>query len=225
MQIEFSPEVALQLEAITVQTKGMEFSGFGFVDIQGDIFYVYEFVLLDIGSTGWTEIPAEKLVPLYDRPDSKRMKLWLHRHPVGNGVPGRHNWSDTDERTCRLEPLGVPLGMQDSVRWSLAAVRTPGGWVGRYDTYGKNGQTVHIPVVPAMAQEVSGLISDIKEEKRRAKFQKVRELTPFVKWEGDGWEGWQEDDYEKWLSEVEEQGLDEEEIEMIQTYFWGGFEE
>jgi len=224
MQIEFAPDVALLLETITVQTKGMEFSSFGFVEIKGDTFYVYEFVLMDVGSTGWTEIPAEKMVPLYERPDAKRMKLWIHRHPPGNGIPGPHNWSGTDNNTCRYEPLGVPHGMQDTVKWSLAAVRTPGGWVGRYDTYGPNGKTMHIPVVPSLAMGVDGLIFAIQEEKRRAKFQTVRQLTPFVRWEdsGDpGWEEWDEEDLDNWLSEVDEAMAEEDQLDMYHYMFWG----
>ena len=80
MQIEFSPEVALQLETIAVQTNGLEFSGFGYVELRRETgtFYVYEFVLMDVGSTGWTEIPAEKMLPLYERSDVGNMKLWIH---------------------------------------------------------------------------------------------------------------------------------------------------
>jgi len=220
MQIEFSPEVALQLEAITVQTEGMEFSGFGFVEIRGQTFFVYEFVLLDVGSRGWTEIPGAKLAALIERPDSSRMKLWIHRHPVGNGIPGRHNWSGTDEHTCRYEPLGVPQGMQDSVKWALAAVRTPRGWVGRYDTYGEKGTTVHIPVVPALAQEVEPLIAGIYDEKNRKRMETLRQAALVVEWG----EGWDQDDIDTWLTEVSPEDLEameEEELGMFQAMFWG----
>jgi len=231
MQIEFAPDVALQLETITAQTFGMEFSGFGFVEIRKETgtFYVYEFVLMDVGNRVWTEIPSAKMAKLYEREDSARMKIWLHRPPVGNGNPGPHNWSGTDNNTCRFEPLGVPHGMQDSVKWSLAAVRTPNGWVGRYDTYGPKGKTVHIPVVPAVAQEVDDLIFDIQEEKRRKKFQKVRQLTPFVRWQdvGNDWEGYGEGDFEQWMNEehgVDPEDMEEEEIEVYQTWFWDEME-
>ena len=167
MKIEFSPHVALLLETITTQTKGMEFSGFGFVEVirETSTFLVYDFVLMDVGSSGWTEIESRDLLPLFEREDSQNMKLWIHRHPVGNGVPGKHNWSATDEQTCRFEPLGVPYGMQDSVKWALAAVRTPRGWVGRYDTFGKGGKTVHMQVTPEVAQQVMPLINEINAKK------------------------------------------------------------
>jgi len=231
MQIEFAPDVALQLEAITAQTYGMEFSGFGFVEIRKETgtFYVYEFVLMDVGNRVWTEIPAAKMAKLYEREDSSRMKIWLHRHPPGNGIPGPHNWSGTDNNTCRFEPLGVPHGMQDSVKWSLAAVRTPNGWVGRYDTYGPKGKTVHISVVPAAAQEVDDLIFDIQEEKRRKKFQKVRQLTPFVQWnDADAWEGYQDGDFDQWLSDqygVTPEELEQNEFDDFQMMFWDLTEE
>jgi hypothetical protein len=116
--------------------------------------------------------------------------------------------------------------MQDSVKWSLAVVRTPNGWVGRYDTYGPNGKTVHIPVVPAAAQYADELIFTVQEEKRQANLQKVRQLTPFVKWDDQGaWEGWQEEDYENWLEEVETGDLDEEEQLEMFHYFWGNMED
>jgi len=224
MQIEFSPEVALQLEAITVQTRGMEFSGFGFVELRRETgtFYVYEFVLLDVGSSGWTEIEPSKYVHLFDRPDAGKLKLWIHRHPVGDGVPGRHNWSGTDERTCRHEPLGVPYGMQDSLKWALAAVRTPKGWVGRYDTFGPKGTTVHLPVVPGMAQAVVVEIQAIKQAKKQATLQNLRQLIPFVRWDEtavdeEGREGLAEE-YENWLMEDD---LEEEDLLSFQYMFWG----
>lgn len=195
MHIEFSKEVALQLETLTVQTNGLEFSGLGFVewDKASQTFYVYDFVPLDVGSTGWTEIPSEKLLPLYERSDVGNLKIWIHRHPVGDGIPGRHNWSGTDTRTCRYEPLGVPYGMQDSVKWSLAAVRTPYGWVGRYDTYGPKGKTAHLRVVPSLAQEIAPWVNEIRavkaeaarvaEATRRADtVHQLRRLVPFVEW-------------------------------------------
>lgn len=80
MQIELAPEVALKLEAAAVQSRGLEFSGLGFVELRKETqtFYVYDVVLMDVGSTGWTEIPSEKLLPLYERSDVGNLKLWFH---------------------------------------------------------------------------------------------------------------------------------------------------
>ena len=149
MKIYFEPEVFLQLQQITEIVGKREYSGYGFVNIEkkdGDTnFIVYEFVLLDVGNTGWTEFSAEKILPLLNRKDANQMKLWLHRHPVGNGVPGPHNWSATDQNTCTKEPLGCPD--PSKVGWALAAVLTPNGWVGRVDYFKEDKvKTAHIPV-------------------------------------------------------------------------------
>jgi hypothetical protein len=225
MQIEFAPEVALLLETITVQTRGMEFSGFGFVEPHKDTntFYVYEFVLIDVGTSGWTEMDTSKYVHLLNRPDADNMKLWIHRHPVGNGIPGSHNWSGTDNNTCRFEPLGVPHGMQDSVRWALAAVRTPLGWVGRYDTFGKAGKTFHIPVVPSVALEVSRAVDAINVEKiNKITYPYLRKNAPVVDWL-DNFEPFEdEDDRNYWLEEARAAAeTEEEEEDTMRSYFWG----
>jgi hypothetical protein len=224
MQIRFAPDVALQLETIAVQTNGLEFSGFGFVEIdkETNTFYVYKFILLDVGSTGWTEIPSRKMLELMELPDYNHMKLWLHRHPVGTGIPGPHNWSKTDERTCRFEPLGAPFGMQDSVKWALAAVRTPRGWVGRYDTFGPKGKTVHMEVVPGDALAIAAQVDAIKAEKvSQRTLPYLRQVAPMVDWDQFGGEEFDSESLDLWL---EEQGIeDPNEIEdFIQTYFWGG---
>ena len=80
MQIEFAPDLALRLQTIAVQTRGKEFSGFGFVELKAETatFYVYDFVLLDVGSESWTEIEPAKYVHLFDRPDAGAMKIWIH---------------------------------------------------------------------------------------------------------------------------------------------------
>ena len=162
MRIRLEPDVALKLETITVQARGQEFSGFGFVNVdrEHNEFVVYDIVLLDIGSEVFTEIPREKLLALMDHPDHGKLKCWLHRHPVGDGRPGPHNWSGTDNNTARNTPLG---GIPDLVGWSISIVRTPLGWVGRYDTYGPKGNTWHLEVTPnfglAFAQELAAIQS------------------------------------------------------------------
>jgi hypothetical protein len=149
MKIILSPEVFAKLEAARVAVGHREVSGLGFVHVikqeEETCFEVYDVVLLDVGSSVFTEIPAERILPLLDRPDAPHMKLWWHAHPLGNDQPGTHNWSSTDNRTATTTPLG---GVPELVKWSISIVRTPQTWVGRFDRYqdGKT-DTRHIPVV------------------------------------------------------------------------------
>ena len=149
MNIFISPEIFLRLCVIEDIAGDREFSGYGFVNVEnrdGDkAFTVYDIELLDIGSPGFTEFSSAKILKILDREDANRMKLWFHRHPFGNGVPGPHNWSETDNSTCTNEPLGCPD--PDKVGWALAMVLTPKGWVGRIDQFKDGGHKVtHIPV-------------------------------------------------------------------------------
>lgn len=164
MKIEFSPEVALKLMTFANITRGAEFSGFGFVDVEGETIKVYDVVILDIGSEVFTDIKVEKMLELMVRPDAKKMKLWFHRHPVGNGVPGPHNWSGTDNATIKEGPLG---GLPDLVKWSCSAVLTPHGWVGRIDNHLKD-TTAHIEVFPQSkdAYEIFESVDRSDEESR-----------------------------------------------------------
>ena len=111
--------------------------------------------------------------------------------------------------------------MQDSLKWALAAVRTPYGWVGRYDTFGPDGKTMHLPVVPAVAQAVEAEIQEIKQAKKQATLQNLRQIIPFVRWDefegDDDWECFAEE-YENWLAEDE---IEEEDIISFQYMFWG----
>jgi hypothetical protein len=145
MKIVLSPEVAITLETTTTQSRGHEFSGFGFAEIQdGTTLYVYDVVILHVGSEVYTEINPEKIFELTKREDAANMRVWFHRHPMGNGVPGWHNWSGTDNATIKETPLG---GIPELVGWSASIVRTLGGWVGRIDNH-KTGKTVHVEVHP-----------------------------------------------------------------------------
>lgn len=144
MKIKLADEVALKLMTIANITEGLEFSGFGFVEISGGDIVVYDAVILDIGNVVFTEIEPSSLLNLMARSDARNMKLWIHRHPMGNGTPGEHNWSGTDNKTIAEIPLG---GHPDLVKWSCSMVLTPRGWVGRIDNHLKN-LTQHIEVVP-----------------------------------------------------------------------------
>lgn len=141
MKVVFEPQVALNLEALAAQT-GNEFSGVGFCyERNGDI-VIYDAVVLNFGSYVFTQIEPEELLALYGRADARNARVWLHRHPLGNGAPGPHNWSGTDERTIRETPLG---GIPEIVQWSVSIVRTPRGWVGRIDNHIQK-TTRHLPV-------------------------------------------------------------------------------
>src|SRR5450759_5274306 len=106
MKIRFTPEIAVQLETCAVQAHGMEFSGFGFVNRIAGEFVIYRFFPLHVGSAGYTQIDPRKILPILNEPDAVNLKAWVHLHPVGNGVPGPHNWSGTDNATIKDEPLG-----------------------------------------------------------------------------------------------------------------------
>jgi hypothetical protein len=149
MKIILTPDVFARLEAARAAVGRHELSGFGFVKVvtqDGEtIFEVYDAVLLDVGSSAFTEIPSERILPLLDRFDAHHMKLWWHAHPLGNNQPGAHNWSSTDNHTATTMPLG---GVPELVKWSISMVRTPQTWVGRFDRY-QDGKvsTSHIPVI------------------------------------------------------------------------------
>lgn len=143
MKIIYSPNVTATLNAVDDITEFHEFSGVGFVNVVNMDFYVYEFELLDVGSPGYSQINPELLMPLMEREDAQNIKIWLHKHPMGNGEPGPHNWSSTDVATIWNTPLG---GVPKLVRWSLSSVLTPRGWVGRIDDH-INEKTEHLSVV------------------------------------------------------------------------------
>ena len=153
MKIIFVPEIMLRLMTIATKWRG-EFSGFGFVTRKDKDLYVYDFVLLALGSEAYTEIPTEKIVALMERSDAGNMKLWLHRHPLGNGYPGKHNWSGTDHATIMDAPLG---GIPEMVKWSASVVLTPGGWVGRVDNHIKKS-TIHCSVEPQAHEAYAAVI-------------------------------------------------------------------
>lgn len=146
--IDISP-IAAELEATRTAVFPHEFSGFGIVEPgktpDGKTsFMVSKWFLLDVGSSVLTTISIEDQLHLKDYPDVKFMRCWIHAHPIGNGIPGPHNWSATDNNAITKSPMGtVPALMP----WMIAVVRTPQGWVGRFDVPGK--QTDHLEVKPS----------------------------------------------------------------------------
>lgn len=142
MQIIVEPDVAFDLETIVASTRN-EFSGIGFCYKDGDDLVIYDFVQLADGTYAYTEIQPEQIAELAKRDDARNARVWTHRHPCGNGIPGRHNWSSTDEQTIQEAPLG---GDPNILGWSASIVRTPLGWVGRIDNHIQK-TTVHVEVV------------------------------------------------------------------------------
>lgn len=155
MKIVIQPHIMARLLCYAVATPN-EFSGFGFCNRnqEGDI-EMYDFVLLDVGTWGYTQTDPKRMLPLFSRPDRKNMKVWLHRHPMGTGEPGPHNWSGRDEQTIQYEPLGTT---PKDAQWSVSIVITPGGFVGRIDNYLK-GITQHLEVVPETRPFFSELLN------------------------------------------------------------------
>jgi len=173
-KIYLSPKVAAKLFMMDQASKGNEYSGFGFVDIVKGNLMVYDVVLMDLGTYGWTEFSPKKILALMDRLDNNKMKLWFHRHPVGNGIPGDHNWSGTDTNTARNEPLG---SLPELVKWSASIVKTPLGWVGRIDNCILK-KTIHVDVVFAELQDVQKDIEEINKEKAAALKKANAALVP-----------------------------------------------
>lgn len=143
-QIVLTPEIFTYLEATRAGVHGKEFSGLGFLTREGSDFHVYDVEVLHVGSEVFTEIQAEEMFKLSERQDRNNLRLWFHRHPIGNDVPGEHNWSGTDRQTILEGPLG---GIPELIGWSVSIVRTPIAWIGRIDNHIKK-TVLHVPVVP-----------------------------------------------------------------------------
>ena len=111
---------------------------------------MYDIILLHVGSEGLTIIPGEQVMELTKREDASNMRVWFHRHPLGNRTPGWHNWSGTDNQTIAETPLG---GIPEIVKWSASIVRTPQGWVGRIDNH-ITSNTVHVNVLGQAPLEI-----------------------------------------------------------------------
>jgi len=174
MRLTLSPLVAIELETIANQTRGHEFSGIGKLSKNVNGMIVEDIILLDVGSGSFTEINANDLYEVSQMEGDWR--VWFHRHPVGNGKPGKHNWSFNDETTIQTSPLG---GIPQAIKWSVSIVRTPHGWVGRVDNH-ISGKTVHLPVEgqgPERAfKRAEKLLEEyeVREYKQRARLPKFR---------------------------------------------------
>jgi hypothetical protein len=159
MKIVLQPHVAMALETAVSQARGKEFSGFGWGTFtERGVFEVYDYVILNVGSETYTEISVEQQLALMDREDAGNMRLWMHRHPIGNGIPGPHNWSGTDNNTIMTSPLG---GIPELIKWSASIVRTPKGWVGRFDRYVGREETVHCVVEPFVPETLFNTVDKL----------------------------------------------------------------
>lgn len=189
MKIIVEEHVALDLERAVAATRN-EFSGYGFCRKRGNDLVMYDAEILAGGTYGYTEIPVEETMRISKRPDAENMKIWLHRHPVGNGVPGPHNWSGTDNRTILEEPLG---GIPELIGWSASIVRTPKGWVGRIDNH-HTGFTVHVPVESELLSLIGTAVTVAFEEGVRSVWwdDLDEELDTLFQMDAD--EGWWEDE-------------------------------
>ena len=167
MKIEILPEIYILLMDVSHLTNGKEFSGLGFCRREKNILTIYDFVLLDQGSEVFTEIPPAVILPLLERSDAGNMKVWLHKHPLGNGKPGKQNWSGTDEKTIQTAPLG---GFPEAVKWSASIVLTPKGWVGRVDNYITH-KTIHCEVFPQ--SQAAEMLQTVRERKRKSTLRRA----------------------------------------------------
>jgi hypothetical protein len=156
-------DVIVELETIYAQVR-REFSGFGwgkwFRQPDGSSVYkIYRYKLLDVGTAVFTQIEPQDILPLLNDPDLANMHVWQHSHPMGDAREiGPHNWSGMDDHTARFEPLGSTPEM---AHWSISIVRTPTGWAGRLDNYGKNATTLHCEVFPNPLLDLLPTIKDL----------------------------------------------------------------
>jgi len=156
MKIKLSLAVAQKLLAYAAATR-LEYSGFGFCERDGEDIFVYDFVLLDVGNDGYTEIDPKKILPLMEREDRTNMRVWIHKHPITG-------WSSRDLQTILKEPLG---STPERVGWSVSIVLTPSGWIGRIDNYLK-GITKDLEIEPSVRE----MYQEIRElERARAPFR------------------------------------------------------
>lgn len=199
MKLKFSLAVYQKIMAYAAATQ-LEFSGLGFIDrADGDLF-VYDFVILNVGSEGYTEIDPKRILPLLDREDRANMKLWLHRHPITG-------WSSRDLQTILKEPLG---STPEQVQWSVSAVLTPAGWIARIDNYIK-GITKELEVEPNCQAEYQ----EVRELRNaRGSFPGSQLPLPgFPQGASARWDGYNSGEEED-NSQIDEEEWEEEEFEV-----------
>jgi hypothetical protein len=174
MRLILDTHVAMVLETIANQVRGSEFSGFGFITRNGTDITIDDFILMDVGSTSYTEISSKEMLELMSHPRHRDMRVWIHLHPVGNGVPGPHNWSGTDNKTIETAPLG---GVPEMVRWSISIVRTPQGWVGRMDNHLEK-KTLHLEVEGQAGSSIYAQAAELTDRYRARRYESLPLANP-----------------------------------------------
>jgi hypothetical protein len=210
MQVVIPDRILLHLESWVASAQGREVSGVGIMDTDEEegTFTLTKVWLLAAGTSAYTEIPGATMAKLVSEgitPD--QIKVWWHRHPVGNGIPGAHNWSSTDDHTAMREPFGIS---PDLVGWLVSIVRTPLGWVARYDNHNRM-YTVHMPVKTSINgnnhKSVYTLIKQHDKANEKARMQRAAQVT-----NGKGWrpayprtyKTWDDETLDQWIHEKEE---------------------
>lgn len=216
MKVILSNEIYLQLMTYAHASREQEFSGVGWVKVNGPLIEVYDIQILSAGNRGFTEIEPDKLFAATSRNDRNDLRLWWHRHPIGNGIPGKHNWSSLDEKTIKKSPLG---GIPEWMGWSVSIVLTPKGWVGRVDNY-KTNKTAHIKVEPFVSDAYTEMDLLLDEWAKRTAIPKAPSWgdAPEGYW-GDLRDLW--DDLEKLESVyARETGWDNEQDMLLEGEDW-----
>lgn len=177
MEIDIS-KVYGDLSYVAKYVGPLEFSGNLFAERTKDRIEVYDFVLLDVGNWAYSQIDPMLMLPLLTRPDNQKMKGWVHKHPIGNGIPGEHNWSGTDRNNILTTPLG---SVPKLVQWSFSIVLTPNGWVGRIDNY-VAGKTLHCPVT-YFRSDIAAKAEILLPEKPKATWRSAEDIHPDAKYQ------------------------------------------
>lgn len=185
--------VLLHLESWVASAGNREVSGVGILDREPEKkrFVLKKVWLLAAGSQSYTEIPGATMAKLVSEGvKPSEIKAWWHRHPMGDGKPGSHNWSGTDVNTIRKEPFGIE---PDMVGWLISVVRTPRGWVARFDNH-KEKYTIHMPVKTSVngksMNAVAHMIGQLEEQENKVAMAAAARIT-----KAKGKPSWEEDWY------------------------------
>ena len=213
MKIVLEPQVFVDLSYLGTSIRD-EFSGFAYCRIENGDFVIYEVLPMNIGSYAFTEIKAEQILKLMERPDHENLRVWLHKHPMGSDRPGPQNWSARDNLTIETQPLG---GVPELVGWSVSIVLTSAGvWVGRVDNH-RTKETRHLEVVSQLNVSQKVLDFASKHPQPRPYFSASRELERYV-YQETLWDEdealWDDDDLDNWEEEPDDPPIER----------YGGFE-
>lgn len=196
------------LEGLAQGLYPREFSGIGTITVSPNfdvekktgVITLDHIWLHNVGSEGYTEFVLDpKVVPVKFWP---HLKLWFHRHPLGNEMPGPQNWSMTDNQNIKETPLG---GDPKDVKWSVSIVRTPYAWVGRVDQY-HPAKTIHCSVVPVIDNKIYTkgweLLQAVIEKEKKATVplfptKQVYTTNDLLDEDREDEEEWDDDTYEE----------------------------